>query len=93
MTLSPKRLNFSEMWKLYRTIKKGLPEKSEEFLVYEVIKIMEGLDTQSFKQSLSVMYGKNFHNNKTPADFALLFIKGIKETGILSFSFFIKSFK
>ena len=87
-SLSPKKLNLDEMWELYTLLKKGIPEKEETYLVHEVIKIIQGISTDNFKKSLSVMYGDISKTNS--GEFALMFVKGIKQNGLFSFIEFIK---
>ena len=73
------------MWQLYRSIKSGIPEKDEEFLIQEVSAILGNITDTEFKTSLRIMYGEDFHHDKSPAEFALLFIRGIKKNELFSF--------
>lgn len=79
------------MWQLHNLIKDSLPDKEEEYLIHETIKIMERITPSDFKDSLRIMYGDDFHVNKNPAEFAVLFVKGIKNNNLFSFVSFIKS--
>jgi len=89
MTLSPKRLSIREMWKLYKTIESGIPEKEEPYLFHQVMKVIEGITTPQFEDSIKIMYG-NKVLKKQDTLFALLFIKGIKKNSLFAFSSFIK---
>lgn len=84
-SLRPKKLNFDEMWQLYKSIKNGIPEKDEEFFIQEVSAILGNITDAEFKTALRIMYGDNFHRDKSPAEFALLFVKGIKKNELFSF--------
>lgn len=88
----PKKLSIDKMWMLYRTLKDGLVGKQEELLMDEVGRIMSSIDTESFKSSLRQMYGDNLNYlEQTPGDLALMFIRGIKNSGLLEFTDFIKA--
>lgn len=87
--LHPKKLNFDEMWQLYKSIKNGIPEKEEEFLIQEISAILGNITDTEFKTALQIMYGDNFHHNRSAAEFALLFVKGIKKNELFSFASFI----
>lgn len=78
------------MWQLHLNIKDYLPEKDEEYLINEIIKLFEKLPSSKFKEALRIIYGETFHINKTPAEFALLFVKGIKKNDVFTFESFIK---
>lgn len=87
----PNRLSIDAIWRLYRTLKDGLVGDTQKYLVDEVASIMEQIDTESFKSSLRQMYGNDFGKNKTPLDFALMFIRGLKHNSFFSFHEFIRT--
>jgi len=89
MSLSPKKLSIKEIWELYSTLKSGL-DVEENILIDEVSMLMEKIDTVSFKNSLRIMFGENFPKDLAPIEFALMFTRGIKETGILDFAHMIR---
>ena len=89
MSLSPKKLSIRDTWTLYLTLKAGL-DKEETLLIDEVIRIMERIDTASFKDSLGIMFGEDFPKDQSPIEFALMFTNGIKSTGILDFAHMIR---
>lgn len=91
MTLSPKHLNFDEMWKLYKNVKSGLPETPKEKFVDEVIDILKGMSHDEFVSALTLLYGKNFAKGKNAAEFGLMFMKGIKTNKLFLFTEFIAS--
>ena len=90
-SLRPKRLNFREMWQLHKIVKDTLPKQEEEYLIMEVIKMMENMNNVIFKDVLYLMYGDITYTNKTPSDLALMFIKGIKKNNLFPFESFLKS--
>lgn len=78
------------MWQLHNSIKAGLPEKDETYLIHQVMKVIEGITTPDFENALSIMYGKNFMQKYETSDFAVMFIKSIKKNNVFAFSSFIK---
>ena len=93
MKKSPKlkHLTFNEMWKLYNLIKDTLPKDDEKYLINEIIKVLDKMSVSTFKDSLLLMYGDEFQINKTPAEFALMFIQGLKRNSFFVFSKFVQS--
>jgi len=85
MSLNPNRLSIEQMWELYNLLKDGLQEE-KSLVVDEVFHVMEKIDTESFKKALGIMFGRDFSKELSPIEFALMFTKGIKETGILDFA-------
>ena len=79
------------MWQLHKTIKDTLPKQDEEYLIMEVIKMMENMNNSIFKDALYAMYGDIVYTDKKPADMALMFIRGIKKNNLFSFDSFLKS--
>lgn len=90
-SLKPKHLNFDEMWKLYKILKPSLPNKNEKYLIDEVSKIMQNINNATFKDSLLFIYGYGFQTNRVPAEFLVLFIRGLKENDFFTFFDFIQS--
>ena len=90
-SLKPKHLSFDEMWKLYKTIKDALPEKDEQYLLHEIQKTMEKMTNSSFKDTLLSLYGEGYQHNKVPAEFMVMFIRGLKQNKFFAFSTFIRS--
>lgn len=78
------------MWQLHNTIKAGLPEKNETYLIHQVMKVIEGITTPDFENALSIMYDKNFMQKYETSDFAVMFVKGVKKNNVFAFSSFIK---
>ena len=89
-TLKPRSLPLDEMWKLYKSLKNGLPEREEKHLIDEVTKLMGGITNAEFKEALRIMYGDSFYIGKAPAEFALMFIKGLKKNSFFQFAYMIK---
>lgn len=78
------------MWQLYKTIKPGLPEKDETYLIHQVMKVIEGITTPDFEKSLAIMYGKDYAEKYETSDFALIFIRSIKKNNLFAFASLIK---
>ena len=89
MSSSPKHLSIREVWKLYKILKDGLQDE-KEFVVDEISHVMDKIDTASFKKSLGVMFGMDFPKDLPPIEYALMFAKGIKGSGILDFASLIR---
>lgn len=89
----PKKLNLREIWKLYKTLKPTMPEKEEEFLLFELIEILKKLSTPEFVEILRLFYRKDFNEESSSGDSALLFVKGIKLNKLFSFVGVIEGFK
>lgn len=83
-----KYTNIKEMWELYKLLKDGLPDE-EDYLIYEVTKILENISTQNFKDVLKIMYPKEA---KTPTEHALRFVEGLKKYEFFSFVKFVSGF-
>lgn len=77
------------MWKVYKYIEKSLPEQDKEFLVDEVLEIFKKIDKDEFLSILILMYGVDFQKHFIPAEYGLLFIKGIKKNNLFDFIEFI----
>jgi len=89
--LSTKKLSLREMWELYKTIEDGFPKQDEVYLLDEFIKLIQGISTHNFKKALGIMYGEDFHSKVSSAQFALLFVQGVKKNNLFPFVGFIKS--
>lgn len=73
------------MWKLYNTIKHGLPEKDEVYLIHQLIKVLDGITTSDFMKSLNIMYGDKVVKQDS-SEYAILFIKGAKKNNLFAFA-------
>lgn len=91
MTLSPKHLSLDEMWKLHKHLKSSFPEVQKEYLVDEVIEMLKKITKEDFLSALTLLYGAGFEKQKSPAEFGLLFVKGIKNNNLFLFTEFLKS--
>lgn len=90
-TSSPKRLSISEMWQLYKQLKSGI-KTPQVYLLDEVLEIMEGIDTESFKTSLRILYGNRVNYlEKSPVDLALMLVQGLKANQAFEFFDFIRT--
>jgi hypothetical protein len=90
VSIFKKRTNLREIHKLYFLLKDALPEKEEEYLVNEVIKIMEKIDPVNFKKVMYVLRGDRF-DFKNPGKIAFMFVEGIKKVSFFSYVAFMKS--
>lgn len=77
------------MWQVYGLLKSGLPKKEEEYLLHEIIKIMEGISTDDFKSVLNILKREK-DILETPLDAALLFTTGLRSNGFFSFVEFVQ---
>lgn len=89
MNSNPKHLSIDEMWELHKLLKDGLQDE-KNFVVDEVLHVMDKIDTESFKKSLGIMFGLSFPKDLPPIEYALMFTRGIKESGILDFASLIR---
>jgi hypothetical protein len=74
------------MWELYRLLKDGLQSKSETYLLHEAIRILDGISTENYKQSLQVMKIPELEN---PLENVLAFVKSLKVNEFFSFAQFV----
>jgi hypothetical protein len=65
-----------------------LPEKEEEYLVDQVIYIMEHISIKNFNKVLKIFYPKL--KVKNPMKIAQLFIKGFSENKFFEYVFFVE---
>lgn len=88
MTLSPKHLSFDEMWQLYKTIKNGI--KGKEFLIDEIMEILNKLTSYEYSKSLHILYGEALDLSKmNPIDSVSLFIDGLTKNNFFDFCKFV----
>jgi hypothetical protein len=88
---SPKNLSIREMWNLFQYLRLGLSNNPDEYMIDEISNLMGRIDTESFKQSLKIMYGDDVNYlEKTPIELALMFIQGIKHTSLFAFAEFVQ---
>ncbi len=91
MWFKKKKLTLREIHQLYLLLKPCLPEKEEEYLVYEVITIMEKISPESFIESMKILHGNKFNFKQNPGELALAFVGGLKKRDLFSYVHFIKS--
>jgi hypothetical protein len=88
MTLSPKRLNFSEMWKLYQIIKR---EKHDSLVVDEFVGMLKEISPSAFMKAVHLLYPNSTkENGLIMAD---RFLQGIQKNNFFMFSNFIETLK
>lgn len=76
MSSGPKKLNISEMWKLYRLLKDGVSNPLGTDLFENVRYIFSHVSSQYLKSAFHVMYGNDV-SFKTSKDFLVLFSNGL----------------
>jgi hypothetical protein len=89
--LFKRKLTLREVHKLYFLLKPFLPEKEEEFLIHEVIKIMESISPEVFTKAMVILHGSKFNFKRNPGELALKFVEGLKESGLFAYVGFVKS--
>lgn len=89
----PNHLSISQMWSLYTNLKSGLMGKNPKtYLLDEVLDVLEGIDTESFKVSLRILYRDKLNYLKqSPIDLALLLVNGLKVNNAFDFFDFIRT--
>jgi hypothetical protein len=88
-----KKLTLREVHKLYLLLKPFLPEKEEDYLIYEVIKILEKITPDTMKAAMDIYYNKDFAFKETPTQIALMFSGVIKDSGLFAYIQFIERLK
>lgn len=85
MTLSPKRLSFREMWKLYQYLKLGL-DTEQEFLIDEISYILEHVTKEDYLLSLSLLYDDKIEYAKLGSvDSIIMFMDGLESNNFFDF--------
>lgn len=83
-----KKLNLREIHKLYILLKDSLPEKQEEYLMNEILYIMENISVEKFRDSINILYPKL--KTKNSLQIAQLFITGLSKNSFFEYVFFAK---
>ena len=80
------------MWELHKKLERGIAGREPKtYMMDEVLGILEGIDTESFKASLRILYGnKPNYLEKSPLDLVLMFIAGLKKNSAFDFFEFIR---
>lgn len=82
--LKPKTLSIREMWMLYKTLESGL-EKPKEYLIDEILTMLEKISQEDFLQSLLILYPKIVFSKLSSVEMATLFIAGLKKNDFFAF--------
>lgn len=85
MKLRPNRLSIHKMWKLYRLLKK---DTTQEYLLDEVIEMMQSIDSKNIKDAIGMMYVDMSLN---PLEVALMFTEGLKYNHFFDFQSFVRT--
>jgi hypothetical protein len=91
LRLFKRKLTLREIHQLYLLLKPCLPETDKEYLIYEVIDIMEKITPAQFTEAMTILYGNKFNFKVNPGKLALMFTRGLKDTNLFSYIHFIKS--
>ncbi len=87
----PKRLSFSEMWKLYITIQKN--SESKEFLIDEIDDILSSLSPERYKLLLKTLYPKVDLNKIHPIDSISMLVDGLVHNKFFDYCLLIRGTK
>lgn len=77
------------MWKLYEILKPSI-NNSQEFLVDEVLNMMDKISKQDFVLSIQMMYGDTVSLDQNPVQLVTMFVSGLKRNEIFFFDSIIK---
>jgi hypothetical protein len=72
------------MWRLHKILERD--EQPETYLIEEASRMMSSIDTEDFKEVLELTHSPA---PKTPAQAALYFIEGLKNSEFFAFKEFI----
>lgn len=80
----PKRLSINDMWQVYKLLGRG---RGRQYLLDEIIQMLESIHPENIKKSLEIMYGFVPSN---PLEFGMLFANGLKHIQFFEFQMFIE---
>lgn len=90
--MKPKKLNLTEIHRLYLVLRHALPDKEEALLIDEIEKILQRAEPNTMMRCLEIMYSKK-PNKSDPFNLLLLFIKGLQINDFFEYSNFINGLK
>lgn len=82
--MKPKKLSLREMWKLYKVLKDGVGNQ-QEYLIDEVLTLMDGISQEDFLLSILLLYPKINLQRLNAVEFATLFVVGLKRNNFFEF--------
>ena len=80
------------MWKLYKYLQAGLGN-SKEYLLEEVLSILDGISTMDFVNAVQLLYPKKDLTKKNPVEMATMFVAGLKRNSFFSFVDLVEGLK
>lgn len=90
--MKPKKLTLREIHSLYLLLKSSLPAKEESYLLDEIEKMIEGMESgEVLIEAVGILYPKKKTNN--PLELLLLFTQGLKQNEFFAYVEFIHGIK
>jgi hypothetical protein len=72
------------MWRLHQTLKTGIG-KAQEYLIDEILEMMDGISTEDFLSAILLLYPKIDLQKHNPVELATLFVAGLKRNEFFAF--------
>lgn len=88
--MKPKKLSLNEVWSLYKVLKKDKKYEQKEYLIDEIISIMEMLSQEEFLYSLEILYPKIIFEKYHPVELATLLVDGLDKNNFFAFEDLMK---
>lgn len=87
-------LTLREIHKLYLLLRSCLPEKEEAYLIDEIEKMVDRMESgETLIQAVEILYPKKKFNRENPLEILLLFIQGLKQNDFFDYVLFINKIK
>lgn len=90
--MKPRKLNLTEIHRLYKVLETSLPEKEEELLIDQIDEIVQRGDPDLMERCIAIMYPKP-PKETDPFSLLLLFIKGLQDNNFFEYTNFITGLK
>lgn len=87
--MKPRKLNLTEIHRLYKVLEDSLPEKEEALLIDQLDKMLDKITPSEFMESLSILYKDT--SKKNDIELFLFLVRGLKENAFFEYARFIKS--
>lgn len=88
--MKPRKLNLTEIHRLYLVLKNALPKDEEAFFIDQIEQIIQAGEPELMERCIEIMYPKP-PKESSPLDFLFLFIKGLQDNDFFEYAHFIKS--
>lgn len=89
--MKPKKLNLTEIHRLYLVLKDSLPDKEEALLIDQIEEIIQRGEPDLMERCTAIMYPKVKESD--PLSLLLLFIKGLQDNDFFEYAYFINGLK